>query len=451
MMQKENRQPQKTNMLLKYRVSNYKSIGHDIEFSMLPTAENTDERYTSKISTRAGDWNVLHRGILFGANASGKSAFMESLAFAKRFITQGQRSGRKIFVNQFKNPIPELEGLTTFQFMLYINGEVYDYGFSLNNDMVQEEWLFILENNGFQGVFERETNKKSHTSIKFDGKKINVKKEFLDMLSETIQIKQKNQLFLYKLYDNGVAGVEDLFEWFDDIQILFPSSEVTGIDRAVAKNKNFAQELSRFLKQFGTGVDDVSTELVALEDFERQYNLPEELIQNMYDVKKGIFKINDKYYIFEVTDGEIQLRKTKFRHSLYGKAYSFDRDEESDGTQRLLDLFPVLYNARSKGSIFFIDEMDRSLHTKLTTKFLQSFLREAKQTMSQLIITAHDVNIMNLNTLSPDEIWFLEKTQNGETEIRPFSDFDVNHKGYNVMRSYLEGRFGAVPRIREDV
>ena len=148
----------------------------------------------------------------------------------------------------------------------------------------------------------------------------------------------------------------------------------------------------------------------------------------MYDVKKGIFKINDKYYIFEVTDGEIQLRKTKFRHSLYGKAYSFDRDEESDGTQRLLDLFPVLYNARSKGSIFFIDEMDRSLHTKLTTKFLQSFLQEAKQTMSQLIITAHDVNIMNLNTLSPYEIWFLEKNQNGETEIRPFSDFDVNHK-----------------------
>ena len=82
----------------------------------------------------------------------------------------------------------------------------------------------------------------------------------------------------------------------------------------------------------------------------------------MYDVKKGIFKINDKYYIFEVTDGEIQLRKTKFRHSLYGKAYSFDRDEESDGTQRLLDLFPVLYNARSKGSIFFIDEMDRIDH-----------------------------------------------------------------------------------------
>ena len=58
---------------------------------------------------------------------------------------------------------------------------------------------------------------------------------------------------------------------------------------------------------------------------------------------------------------------------------------------------------------------------------------------------------MILTVPSPYEIWFLEKNQNGETEIRPFSDFDVNHKGYDVMRSYLEGRFGAVPRIREDV
>lgn len=449
MIQKKH--PQKAGMLLKYIVSNYKSIGHDIEFSMIPTAENTDERYTSTISTKAGKWKVLHRGILFGANASGKSAFIESLAFAKRFITQGQRSGRKIFVNQFKNPILELEGLTTFQFMLYINGEIYDYGFSLNNDMVQEEWLSVLGKDGFENFFERKTDKNYHTNVRFAGSQINTKESFIKMLSETIQIKQKNQLFLYKLYDNGISEVEDLFEWFDDIQILSPSSEVTGIDRAVAQNEDFAQELSKFLKQFGTGVDDVSTELVALEDFEKQYNLPEELIQNMYDVKQGTFKINDKYYIFEVKDGRLQLTKTKFHHSLYGKSYSFDRDEESDGTQRLLDLFPVLYNAQTKGSIFFIDEIDRSLHTKLTSNFLQRFLHEAKQTMSQLIITIHDVNVMNLNAVSPDEIWFLEKNRNGETKIRPFSDFDVDHNGYNLVRSYLEGRFGAVPMIRRDV
>lgn len=135
--------------------------------------------------------------------------------------------------------------------------------------------------------------------------------------------------------------------------------------------------------------------------------------------------------------------ETKFQHQLYGEGYFFSRGEESDGTQRLLDLFPILYNNQRKGrKIYFIDELDRSLHTALTTEFLNQFIKLAKECQSQLVITAHDVNIMNLKKLSPDEIWFLEKNRDGETQIRPFSDFDMDHNGYDVMRSYLEGRFG---------
>lgn len=442
-------------MLLKYIVSNYKSIGHDVEFSMLPTSGNTDDRFTSTIHTKAGEWKVLHRGVLFGANASGKSAFMESIRFAKRFITQGQRSGRRIRVNQFKKPIAELEGLTTFQFLLYINGEIYDYGFSLDNDMVHEEWLTVLEKEGFQTVFERKTDKNGATSIRVKVEKLNVDEVFANMLVETIQIKQKNQLFLYKLYDNGVAGVEDLFEWFDGIEVVFPDNPVNGLDmdRKVAKDKNFATELSHFLQHADTGVENVTTKDLPIdaESFFKQINLPDEIRQELYDAQQGTFRINNRYYIFETENGQIKLMETKFQHRLHGENYFFNRDEESDGTQRLLDLFPILYNIKREGSkIYFIDELDRSLHTALTTEFLNQFIKLAKECQSQLVITAHDVNIMNLKKLSPDEIWFLEKNRDGETQIRPFSDFDVDHNGYDVMRSYLEGRFGAVPYIKEE-
>lgn len=440
-------------MLLKYIVSNYKSIGHDVEFSMLPTSGNTDERFTSTIHTKAGEWKVLHRGVLFGANASGKSAFIESIRFAKRFITQGQRSGRRIPVNQFKKPIAELEGLTTFQFLLYINGEIYDYGFSLDNDMVHEEWLTVLEEEGFQTAFERKTDKNGATSIKVKGEKLNVDEVLANMLAETFQIKQKNQLFLYKLYDNGVSGVEDLFEWFDGIEVVFPDSQVKGLDRRVAKDKDFAIELSHFLQRVDTGVENVTTKDLPIdaESFFKQINLPDEILQELYDVQQGTLQINDRYYIFETENGQIKLLETKFQHQLYGEGYFFNRDEESDGTQRLLDLFPILYNNQRKGrKIYFIDELDRSLHTALTTEFLNQFIKLAKECQSQLVITAHDVNIMNLKKLSPDEIWFLEKNRDGETQIRPFSDFDVDHNGYDVMRSYLEGRFGAVPYIKEE-
>ena len=53
-------------MLLKYNVSNFKSIGHNIEFSMLPTKENIDERFLKTIHTKLGDWKVLRRGGFFG-------------------------------------------------------------------------------------------------------------------------------------------------------------------------------------------------------------------------------------------------------------------------------------------------------------------------------------------------------------------------------------------------
>lgn len=272
-------------MLLKYIVSNYKSIGHDVEFSMLPTSGNTDDRFTSTIHTKAGEWKVLHRGVLFGANASGKSAFIESISFAKCFITQGQRSGRRIPVNQFKKQIAELEGLTTFQFLLYINGEIYDYGFSLDNDMVHEEWLTVLEEEGFQTAFERKTDKNGATSIKVKGEKLNVDEVIANMLAETMRIKQKNQLFLYKLYDNGVAGVEELFEWFDGIKVIFPDNQVKGLDRRVAEDKDFAIELSHFLQRVDTGVENVTTKDLPIdaESFFKQINLPDEILQELYD------------------------------------------------------------------------------------------------------------------------------------------------------------------------
>ena len=98
-------------MLLKYIVSNFKSIGHAIEFSMFPTQDNIDERFLKTITTKAGDWKVLRRGGLFGPNASGKSSLIESLAFARDFIVEGQKSGKGTGVNQFKGDFDELKSL----------------------------------------------------------------------------------------------------------------------------------------------------------------------------------------------------------------------------------------------------------------------------------------------------------------------------------------------------
>ena len=89
-------------MLLKYNVSNFKSIGHNIEFSMFPTTPEIDEKYTKEIQTKVVTWRILKRSAFYGPNASGKSSFIESIDFARDFIVDGMPSGREPALTSLK-------------------------------------------------------------------------------------------------------------------------------------------------------------------------------------------------------------------------------------------------------------------------------------------------------------------------------------------------------------
>ena len=99
-----------------------------------------------------------------------------------------------------------------------------------------------------------------------------------------------------------------------------------------------------------------------------------------------------------------------------------------------------------------IKKLDSRDRTKVRVKDLSKgtgFIKEEHK--NQLIFTAHDVNLISLDELSQDEIWFIEKNKNGESCLKPFSDYTLNDdtkSGYSTIKSYLAGRFGAVPVIR---
>ena len=140
----------------------------------------------------------------------------------------------------------------------------------------------------------------------------------------------------------------------------------------------------------------------------------------------------------------------KFTHKLNGKTVQFDIDDESDGTQRLLDLLPMLFATRENGhAIYFVDEIDRSLHTKLSQYLLSEFVNCCEDTYNQMIFTAHDVNLINTEEFRQEELWFIEKNGVGESRLRPLSDFNLQ-KGQDALKAYLSGRFGAIPVIRRE-
>jgi hypothetical protein len=127
-----------------------------------------------------------------------------------------------------------------------------------------------------------------------------------------------------------------------------------------------------------------------------------------------------------------------------GRTVSMDLDDESDGTKRLLDLLPAVHQMRSRGRVNIVDEIDRSMHPILVRRLIEFFLTSCADSPSQLIVTTHESNLLDLDLLRRDEIWFAEKDHEQATRLYSLADFKVR-KDLEIRKHYLQGRFGAIP------
>lgn len=440
-------------MLLRYIVSNFRSIGHAVEFSMLPSEHASRVEALKHIKARDSEWTLLRRAGLFGPNASGKSSLIKSIAFARNYITDAQKSGKGTGIEQFRGDIEELRGVSTFQFTFVLGHEVYEYGFSLNKVQVCEEWLMRFEKQQFEPLFTRVTSDNGKTEIEIGSRFAEPstrERDLAELLKLSIQERQRNQLFLYKLSENGVQEAEKILDWFRGIQIIFPDTTVRALPVRLKEDETLRSYLGNMLKKMDTGVYKISvaSDEIDFHEFAEKMELPQEIVDDIEEIKNGIVNIDGRYFVFSEDRGKQTMIKLEFGHRLNGKQVQFNLDDESDGTQRLVDLLPMVFSVGRNDFIYFVDELDRSLHTKLSHFLLSEFDRAAREANSknQIIYTAHDVNLIDLKSFSQDEIWFIEKNQEGETRLRPFSDFKVNEK-QDPLKAYLNGRFGAVPMM----
>lgn len=437
-------------MLLKYSVSNFKSIGHNIEFSMLPLENNCDDKFLTEIETVVGKMKILKRGAFFGPNASGKTSFINSLDFAVKYILDGPQGSSFTRVNQFRGELESLDGLTTFQFMILVDKQIYTYGFSLDKNYVHEEWLEILGANGYESMFERHTNENKITSITLSSQyaeKKSKERQLAELLTESIKEKQAAHLFLKKLAENGSEKGDIVYSWFGNIRIIYPSYSFQNLPFIIRENKEFRDFLSNSLSAIDTGINQVSTsENMDLNEFSEKYKISSKIIKDIETSESGAIRIRGKY--FHYMDGNVL--RIEFEHSLNNKSVKFNLEDESDGTQRIIDLLPLLFKSENNDAnlIFIVDELDRSLHTKLTKYIVSHFIQSDNR--CQLIFTTHDVNLLNLKLFRQEEIWFIDKNLNGESILKPFSDFDVENEE-DVLKDYLAGRFGAVPVIKGEI
>ena len=445
-------------MLLRVSIENFLSFNENVEFSMIAGRTRILPDHVIKGEKR-NDVNILKSGVLLGANASGKSNFVKAIDFAKKFVTQELTQKKGIPLYTFKLNLEAAKMNTKFEFEIKCGHQMYAYGFTLNSQIVVDEWLYEVGKVKEKKIFERKT---LQDEILIDLSNIRFEKNAdLERLNYIAKDTRTNRLFLTELNSRNVQSINNIqaftqtYQWFEEkLEVMFPNSRHSGLEFKIGSNNSFTEVFSSFLDSFDTGIRAISLEEI---DFEH------DVLSLTPDVKDDIANVllegtetfistpNDyESYLLQKDDNAI-IKAYKLMTKHYsqhgGEDILFDLHEESDGTRRLFDLIPALIDMTSQDKVYFIDELDRNLHPNLTQKILKFFLEKTKSQESQLIVTTHESSLLDLNFLRRDEIWFVEKNQQGESVLYSLEEFQPRYDK-EIRKGYLQGRFGAIPLMK---
>ncbi len=105
-------------------------------------------------------------------------------------------------------------------------------------------------------------------------------------------------------------------------------------------------------------------------------------------------------------------RRVRLVHRTAGGGVPLDFAVESEGTRTWFNLIGAVLAALKAGSLLLFDELDASLHPRLSAELIRLFHDPATNPKgAQLIFTSHDTSL--LNHLNRDEVWLTEKDEGG--------------------------------------
>jgi len=434
-------------MLIRFNVENFMSFNEKTEFSLIA---NKERRHPSHV-VKGNGVNILKSSVVYGANASGKTNLVKAIDFSRRVITKGIEKLNPVDCH-FRLKKDNLKKPSIFNYEIKCGNKYYSYGFAtqLNELKIIEEWLYEIGNNKEKKIFERVVNDSGKHEIGIGIQLSPKAKKRFDVYKEDFQ-NSDNLLFLSEMSRKSIddfpeaVGFIDVFNWFDKkLTVLMPDSKFAGLN-FIGDDNEMSKTFNSFLNVFQTGINNVTSEEIDLDSFDIPKIIKEDLTRNIEKSKTIIFEINGITYSLKKNENnEYKIKKIGLEHLTdEGNSIVFDIEDESDGTQRLFDFIPAIHELTKTDSIFIIDELDRSLHSKLTYGIFELFLRLTENNESQLVATSHESLLLDFELLRRDEIWFVEKEKN-QSRLYSLDEFKVRNDKI-VSKDYLLGRYGAIP------
>ncbi len=440
-------------MLLQFVVSNYRSFKKETIINMAPAKSRVHHDHV--ISDRHGkNTEALSIAALYGANASGKSNLIKAIAFARDLIVTGTRADSSIPVTPFRLSPKSSLAPSHFEFIFKHEGVLYTYGFIVSSQLVHEEWLFAVYNRQEVRLFER-TTEGGKARVE-QGNKLASNRFEKERIRFVAEGTRPNQLFLTEAHERNVSAIQPVMQWFSrNVAVITPDTRFDVTLKAYS-DKTFTSYLERILRNSDTGIHGITTKAEPL-DFDRQIpDMPDDVRRSILsdlqkpEVKSMLVTDGRRFFTFARAKGNPIVVSLRTQHKSADIAVEFDTEDESDGTQRMMHLAPILLDAQRKESekVFFIDELDRSMHPLLCRFVVETFLKGVSETesKSQLIFTTHEASLLEPDLLRRDEVWFVEKGGEGDSTLSSLAEYEVR-SDLRISKGYLDGRFGAIPLL----
>ena len=204
-------------------------------------------------------------------------------------------------------------------------------------------------------------------------------------------------------------------------------SKTLFLSRASSMNRPIAQLIYRFF------LNEVTVGIGAL-DFSK---LSRDKLEANKDLLLKAFEISDSDIVdiklTEVIPGQLVLQS--FHRENPNIAFDFER-EESDGTKRLLFILLTILQKSLAGMTIFLDEFDLKLHLR-PAEFLLDVIRASRG--AQFVFTSHNAMLIDTDKLRREQIVFVNKLDNGNSEFVPLSDYEGLSKSTDIRKAYLQG------------
>ena len=438
-------------MLIQVNVQNFKSFNESNSLNMI--ASNKLRTQKDKLYESV-DIALLKSAVIYGANASGKSNFVEVLRFMKECVIN-QELPIESYNWYCRNHEDNREKISSFSVQLLLDGDCYEYGFDaiLNTQTIKDEWIVNL--NKKKILYQRNNEGKPLNGLNL-GKEDRMRMEiYLDDF-----LHNDKSLFLTEMNrnksfdkDSGLSVYHRIYNWFaKDLNVLFPDMPLKKF--AYYYDESTLNNIKKIVRSFDTCIEDIEIKNMSEEQLQNKIGISlykdviNELKKNVHKNKQELnLSMRSKKEFFNITmndNYDLEIKTLCFKH---GKSMlDFEFCEESDGTKRVFDFLDILLN-KNQNSVYVIDEMERSLHPNLFNRFIELLNEYQKQSNIQVIFTTHESSIMKQDLFRRDQIWFIERNKDNDSRIYSLDTFNERFDK-KISKAYLEGRYGAIPQFK---